>query len=88
MRGEFFAGDVDGFKPIELFFVIAAAHIHHQFIVEYLLFFRLREIVEVLEVVSKYTRYILAERYRALLAIHDLIGNIGICISTSPIHHV
>ena len=82
---EFFAGYVDGFKPVELFLVVALAEVNHKFIIEYLVLFHIGKVMDIEGVERKTACHILANAYGALLSVQHFVGIVGIF---NPVHYV
>ena len=88
LLGESLACNVDGLKPVELFFVVARADVDEQLVVENLVLLRRRQVVEILEFVGKVAVHILTDRNGALLSVHHFVGHLAVVVARGPVHHV
>ena len=82
---EFLAGDVDRLEPAELLLVRPLADVDHERVIEEAVALRVREVREKAHVVGEVARRVLAERDRALLAVHHLEGAVA---ALRPVHDV
>ena len=83
-----FAGNVDGAEPVQLFLIRTAAHVHLQFVVQYLVLLLLGQVVEKAEEERKIAVHVLAYADGPLLPVHHFVGHFGVILASRPIHHV
>ena len=82
---ELLAGDVDRLEPAQLLLVRPLADIDHERVAEEAVALGVREVREKAHVVGEVARRVLAERDRALLAVHHLEGAVA---ALRPVHDV